>query len=552
MKPILDRIPFKTVINDDKMMGRLWKKLSIPQQTILLAAYGLDLPSAEHKAAWSILNGKFVHDRLGYPTKIFAFDYIPAQYDTIVGLLGRRSGKSFLTCFAILYEIIFGGHLHPDHINEGEEVVIPYIAQDLPTARKNMKMIGILCQQIKSLSPALTKFSSDILEFYDGAIKVQIEPPKVKTGRGWAMPVAIMDEVGFWYKAQDNADPDYEVQASITPSQLQFAPYNKTFIISSPYTEEGILYEYFRGGTNGVNLADDDEDKGQFLGALVINAPTAAMQNPKFDPAAERKFLERELAKGDDTFAREYLGKFVTSVSGFLTPDLVIAATDKGIKTRSVNDIKKGAWKHQFISVMDPAFRHDSFAFSIFHRTDDGTVVQDYLKVWTPDRKLGIRLDPDEIISEIAQINKEWGITLSYSDQYQLESLQQLAMRKGFNIIGNDFTGKSKPKMYGSLKNLFRTNKIRLLDRPIIFQQLTRLIKKLTPMGGVQISAPPGAHDDVASVIALGAECAIQLYPTKLVDKVEPSQWDICLQDMKRKNRMREDSWVSYDAFGKS
>jgi hypothetical protein len=289
MEPIVDRVPFADAIGSDILLGKVWKTLSIPQQTILLATYGLPLPTADHHAAWSILNGKFTHDALGYPTKIFTHPYTPSTFDVVVGLLGRRSGKSFLTCFAVLYEVIFGGHLK--QVNPGEELVFPYIAQDLPTARKNMKMIGLLCQRSPALAPALTKFGSDTLEFYNGRIKVQIEPPKVKTGRGWAMPVAIMDEVGFWFKAADNADPDYEVQASITPSQLQFAPHNKTFIISSPYTEEGILFEYHRAGTNGANLAHDDEDRPRFEGALVVNAPTAAMQNPKFNPVAERKFL---------------------------------------------------------------------------------------------------------------------------------------------------------------------------------------------------------------------------------------------------------------------
>ncbi len=549
MKPILERVPFGDVISNDQLMGKLWKKLSVPQQTILLATYGLPLPTADHHAAWSILNGKFQHDSLGYPTKIFSHPYTPHNYDVIVGLLGRRSGKSFVTCFAVLYEVIFGGHLK--HVNEGEDLVFPYIAQDLPTARKNMKMVGLLCQQAKTLKPALTKFGSDTLEFYGGLIKVQIEPPKVKTGRGWAMPVAIMDEVGFWFKAADNADPDYEVQASITPSQLQFAPHNKTFIISSPYTEEGILFEYFRGGTNGENLAADDEDKPQFRGALVVNAPTASMQNPKFDPAAERRFLDKELSKDPDVFTREYLGKFVQSVSGFITADQVTKATDVGVKERTPAQVARGMWKHQFVSVMDPAFRHDSFAFTIMHRTDDGSVIQDVLKVWTPDKKRGIVLDPDEILSEIAKLNKEWGITTSYSDQYQLESLQQLAMRKGFNIIGSDFTSKSKQKLYGSLKNLFRMEKIRLLDRPIIYQQLTRLQQKNTALGQIQISAPSGSHDDVASVIALGAEVAIQIYPMKLRDKIEPSQWDICLADMKKKHSNVGDAWVGFDAFGK-
>jgi len=545
--PIRDRVPFSQVINDDKLMGKLWKKLSVPQQTILLAAYGLELPTKDHYAAWAILNGEFEHDDLGYPTKIRNFPYEAQNYDTVVGLIGRRSGKSFVTCFAILYEVIFGGHLK--NVEPNEELVFPYIAQDLPTARKNMKMVGLLCQQVKTLTSALTKFGSDTLEFYDGLIKVQIEPPKVKTGRGWAMPVAIMDEVGFWHKLAENADPDYEVQASITPSQLQFAPANKTFIISSPYTEEGILYNYWMGGTNGRKLSDEDEEKPQYKGTLVINAPTAAMQNPKFNPIAERNFLEKELAKDPEIFKREYLGKFVAAVDGFLNPSDVAPCIDKGVKERKLVDLKKKNWRHYFVSVMDPAFRHDDFVYGIFHKEDDGTIVQDLLRVWSPNKKTGTKLNPSEILDEIAVLNKEWNIPISYSDQHQLESLQQLALTKGFSIIGSDFTKKSKPKMFGSLKNLVRTKKLRLLDDHRVYQQLIKLQQKNTPMGGVQIFVPSPGHDDIASVLALGAEVAIQLTPTRLMEHKVPSQWEICLNDMKKKKRLAEDGWVGFNGF---
>jgi hypothetical protein len=546
VSPNLDRVEFKDVISNDKLMGKLWKKLSVPQQTILLAAYGLPLPSRDHFAAWSILNGKFEHDELGYPTKIFPLEYSPQVYDTVVGLIGRRSGKSFVTCFAILYEVIFGGHLK--HVEKGEELVFPYLAQDLPTARKNMKMIGLLCQQVKTLSPALTNFGSDTLEFYGGLIKVQIEPPRVKTGRGWAMPVAIMDEVGFWSKLAESADPDFEVQASITPSQLQFAPYNKTFIISSPYTEEGILFDYWRAGTNGMKLAEGDEDKNSFQGSLVINAPTAAMQNPKFDPSAERKFLEKELAKDSEIFKREYLGKFVMAVDGFLNPSLIAPAIDKGIKERKVGDLRKANWKHYFISAMDPAFRHDDWVYGIFHKDSDGTIVQDLIRVWSPNKRLGIVLNPAEILDEIAKLNKEWGIPVTYSDQAQLESLQQLALARGFSIMGSDFTKKSKPKMYGSLKKLFQTKKIKILDDSRIYSQLAKLQQKNT-INGTQIFVPAPGHDDIASVMALGTEICIYLSPTKAAEKPQETHWDIGLRDIKRRKSLSEGGWSGFNGF---
>lgn len=543
---ILSRTDFSVVIKDDRMMGKLWKKLSVPQQTILLAAYGLELPTQSHLAAWSMLNGKFTHDDLGYPTKIFAHAYKAKTYETIVGLVGRRSGKSYITCFAALYEIIFGGHMQK--VNDGEEIVIPYIAQDLPTARKNMKMIAILAKQVPTLKKHLTKETSDLLEFFNGRIKVQIEPPMVKTGRGWAMPIVIMDEVGFWYKTAENANPDVEVYAAVTASQLQFAPHNKTFIISSPYTEEGLLYEHFRAGTDGINLPDDDEDKKGFDDTLVVCAPTACMQNPMYSQDAERRFLEKRLAEDPDVFKREYLAKFVSAIDGFLDSQQIRDCVQLGIKERKPDDFK-GRYRMQFISVIDPAFRHDDFVYSIFHREPDGTVVQDYLKVWSPDKRKGIVLEPLEIINFIAQKNREWGIKITYSDQYQLESLQQHARQAGFEIIGNDFTGKSKPRMFGSLENLFKTKKIKILDRTVIQTQLSRLIKKRTPIGGIQIVTPAGVKDDVAATIALGAEVAIQLYPTVISEKKEKSLYDMCIEDMKRKSRLKEDKWESFTGF---
>jgi hypothetical protein len=244
------------------------------------------------------------------------------------------------------------------------------------------------------------------------------------------------------------------------------------------------------------------------------------------------------------------MAKFVAAINGFISPELVIRATDKGVKERTPEQVRHNKYNLQFVSAIDPAFRHDSFTYSVFHRLDDGTVVQDFLKVWTPDIKKNIKLDPDEIVGEIAQYNAKWGITITYSDQYQLESLQQLARRKGFEILGNDFTGKSKPKMFGSLKNLLRINKLRLLDKPIIYQQLTRLQQKNTALGGIQISAPRGAHDDVAAVIALGTQAAIQLYPVKKEEKKETTLEDLCMAQISRNNKLKSEGlWVGFDPF---
>jgi len=136
----------------------------------------------------------------------------------------------------------------------------------------------------------------------------------------------------------------------------------------------------------------------------------------------------------------------------------------------------------------------------------------------------------------------DWKLTYVVSDQYQLEALQQLAQQHQFSIIGHDFTGKSKAKMYGSLIQLLRTNKIKLLDHVVIYQQLTQLQKKLNAMGGVAISAPNGKHDDVASVVALGATVALQAYPVAIVK--QKTLFDEGVDCIRRRAAASEEAWV--------
>ena len=127
---------------------------------------------------------------------------------------------------------------------------------------------------------------------------------------------------------------------------------------------------------------------------------------------------------------------------------------------------------------------------------------------------------------------------------YQLEALQQLAQQHQFSIIGHDFTGKSKAKMYGSLIQLLRTNKIKLLDHVVIYQQLTQLQKKLNAMGGVAISAPNGKHDDVASVVALGATVALQAYPVVKPLVKQKTLFDEGVECIRRRATASEEAWV--------
>lgn len=504
-----ERVPLAWAITQPKLLKPIWDMFSVPQQVFVKAAYGIPLSGQDELDAWAVLNGACEYDDLGYPSKITSVAYEPHEFSEVVGIIGRRAGKSFITCFMVLYEATLGGHTQ--HVQEGQTLIIPYVCYDLATAKENMKYIPILAKKSPLLKNEIVIATRDKIEFKNGCI-VQPEPPTIETGRGVSVPVVVMDEVGFWYKTADNANPDYEVQRALTFSQTQFSHF-KQFIISTPYTEEGLLWEYAKGGTMGKNLPDDHEEKLRFKDAIVMRASTAAMANPEIAKHG-RNQMERIRAKDDpNVFLRESLAMFTQSESNFIPGSSVDECTDKNIVVRRKHEIEKDGLNPSYVAVMDPAFRHDDFVFTIGHRDQFGQIVQDLMHVWTPNPKLGIKLDPDHIMWQIGQWLKEWNIPLVYSDQYQLEALNQLALKHNFSIVGHDFTGRSKAKIYGSLEQLLKTKKIRLLDRSEIRQQLSQLNKVNTALGNVQIAAPKGKKDDVATAVALLAHIGLQYLP---------------------------------------
>ena len=536
-----DRVPFEVVIADDKLMGKLWKKLSMPQRVILKATYGMPLDGPEELAAWAILNDNVTYDDLYYPTAIIQTEYEAREYRRIVGLIGRRSGKSYVTCFAALYEIIFGGHTK--HAPEGQDIVVPYIAQDLATARKNMKMIYLLAKQVKMLAAQVEKMLPDLIAFKNG-IQVIPEPPAIKTGRGVPIPVAILDEVGFWYKTSDNANPDFEVERAVSPAMFQF-PNAKLFIISSPYTEEGLLWKAKRAGTGGKHVTDEAE-KAAYKHTLVLQASTAAMANPELVKAGMRERLLEELGKDPDGFVREYGARFVTAISGFLPQALVQAALDPGVKERNRADIEKALVQPYYVAAMDPATRNDSWSFTIFHRDQHGRLIQDLLRVWKPNKKAGISLNPAAIMSDISELCEAWGIKMIFSDQWSHDALRVIANQFKLSIVEVPFAGTKKAKMWTTFLQLLRQGHLRLLDIPEQYQELVMLQKKMTANNSFQVSAPPNRHDDMATVCAIAVQQILDMAPRFATVKKDQTLFQEGLECIKRKRLVAssEGVWI--------
>jgi hypothetical protein len=451
---------------------------------------------------------KVPYDHLGYPI----FDnfpplaYVPKEYEQVWACLGRRGGKTDkFASFVVAYEATCGGH---EEECGSSTAVCFLVAQDLKLARQNLPLI---LSHLRA-SPLLQKEidgepTADFVRLKNG-INIGVAPPTAKSLRGYAVPVVVMDEVGFWYSDSESANPDYEVERAVQFAMGQFS-HRKLVGISTPWTKEGLLYKYYVSGTEGWKLPL--EQRGAMDNILVLHAPTAAMGNPLIT----RKWLASQYSKDPEAFERESMARFVDSVSGFLSPSLLMDAIDKGVIEREPLPRKSHPSDETpiYVAALDPAFRNDAFGFTILHQNSDGNVVQDVIRRWK--RQPGDEpLNPSFILAEIAELLKSYRVSYVYSDQYQLESLQQLSMQLGFTIEGVDFTAKSKARILGNLQQVLNQKKIILLDNKEQYSELASLEKKLTTTGGVQISAPRGRHDDLAMVLALAARQSVWMFST--------------------------------------
>ena len=541
------RIPFDEAISEPLLLKKWFNTLSKPQQVGLKALYGIDLTEAE-RYYWSIFQESCTYDSLGYPTQVTLIPYIPREYFQMVGVVGRRSGKTAAWIATILvYEALLGGHT--EYVGSDQECVVYQIAHRMDVAKMNMPFVKQVLESSQLLSKSVIHYGAEKYELKN-RISIIPSPPSIKAQRGLAVPCFAADESGFWYTDPDSANPDVEVERALAYAQLQF-PHAKRIWASTPWTREGVLWKYYNAGTEGRKLPPNS-DKTEFSDVLVLHSTTAAMENPRIT----RRALEREKLRDSDAFERESMARFVDSISGFLSSSLLQKAIDVGCSDRPVykphGDSLKADSIPRYVAAMDPAFRNDSFAFTIVHKELDKGVVQDVVLRFTPVK--GIKLNPSEVLDTILPYIQAYHIPVVFSDQYQLETLQELALQRGFSIQGVDFTGKSKAKIMGNLQQLVNQQKLHLLDPAVNLAakeqlyELQILERRLGLGGAVLISAPQGKHDDMATCLALAAYQAVWMLPdTKPERPKDPTHFDLVIDAWKKKQtNQRGGDWY-YD-----
>lgn len=535
------RIPFEEAISDAKLLRSAWVKLSHPLQTALKVFYGLELDEQGLKDL-AMFRGQATFDSLGFVTHVEPFpNYHPVEHDDAVAIFGRRSTKtSGFLAFSAVYEALLGGHT--EFVGKKQEAVIFIVAQKLDVAQA---ILRDFVEPIIASSPLLEKqikrHNTEGIQLKNG-IRIAPAPPSIKAFRYFAIPAVYIDEAAFFYKDAESANPDYEVIRAVEPAQAQF-PNRKLVVASTIYTKQGIVWDAKEAGCYGEKLPDDDERKPKFKHTLVLTAPTPAMMPGWMPAAGGRKWFERQLLKDAEAYDREILNKASDTVSGMFSEELMRKAILDAPAQRPCEawntENKSCDPSHYYVAALDPAFRGDDFAFTIGHYEREKGFVQDLLKKWSPK---DAKLNPATILDEVKIDLDLYKVEAVYSDQYQLESLQQLAIDRGFSIVGQDFTANSKAKMFGSFLQLMRNGRIKLVRNFEQFQQFMWTQRTVGHGGYIRVSAPVGKHDDLVMVTVLCANMAIRFEPISDTkpDYKEPLPFDRIIQSLAAKKDKSE------------
>jgi hypothetical protein len=562
------RIPFAEAISEPRLLGPLFDlevkgSLSLAQQVALKVFYGCELSRERvDDRGWSEVDHYFAtqgcatFDELGFIQAITVPDgltYTPQEYREGWAVWGVRAGKT--DCFATIitcYEATCGGH---EEFKGGKPLVCFQIAQDLRLAQYSLHSIKstldrmpFMTKPLKGGGNRVQGHTAQRIDLWNG-ITIGVVPPTVKSIRGYDCPSVTMDEVGVWYTESDSANPDFAVYNQASSRQAQFE-FPKIVGISSPWSKQGMLYERWVAGTDGRKIQCDGCRKLAVVGCpaclslrrphqnrLVLHGTTASLGNPLI----KRPFLQGEHDKDPRAFAREYLGQFQDSISGFLSSTLLQKAVTPGVLTRPPQP------SYVYVAAADPAFRRDAFGFCIAH-SDGEKVVVDLTLRFLPSKDTPI--NPREVLATIAPLMQAYKVFTLYTDQFHFESLRQLAMDYGMAIEGVTFTAGSKAAIYGNLQNLLNTGRLVLTDDREVMKELSSIERTLSQKGGISIEAPAGQHDDMATVVALAAHKAVWMVPMVPKDDQEAKDalrektpFEMVQAQLKRQKQAVEIEW---------
>jgi hypothetical protein len=387
--------------------------------------------------------------------------------DEIWIVKGRRSGGSlFASAFAVYTGAFgsFGARLAP-----GEVATIMLLAADRRQARVLMHYCAGFIDQSPLLTSLVVNRTAESLTL-STRVTIEIHTSSFRSVRGYAIALAICDEIAFWESDDQSANPATEVLAAVRPALASLG--GRLVCLSSPYARKGPFWETF---TRKFGASDPR--------GLVIKGTTQQF-NPTIDPTVISRALE-----DDEASARaEWLAEFRKDVESFVSREAVDACVVRGRRElASVPNVN-------YVGFVDPSGGSaDSMTLAIAH-TDNGRGILDTVVEVRPP------FSPQQVVATFAAVLKTYRVTKVSGDRYGGEWPREQFRQHGiaYQVAEQDRSG-----LYLTLLPALNSGRVELLDHTRLLQQLLNLERRVGPTGKDRIDHGGWhSHDDVVNSVA--------------------------------------------------
>jgi len=387
-------------------------------------------------------------------------------FDSALFLTGRRSGKSRVAAIIGAFEAAIAD-TH-GRLAKGETGIVAICS---PTKLQSRIVKSYLRSVFET--PLLKDYVDD--ETREGftlknSARVELLSGDFRTIRGYTLLAAIVDEVAFMgLDEQSHVKSDTELIRAIRPALATTR--GKLIAITSPYAKKGWCYSTYK-----KNFGND---AGR---VLVWNSPSKVMNS-----TLPQSVIDDAMAEDMASARAEFGGEFRADISNFIDRALVERLVIPGRwELLPKPGIQYSAFVDMSGGVMDDA------VMAVGH-AEGRKVIVDRVYRYKP------RFNPHDVIRDMAEQVKHYGVRRVTGDQYAAEFTAQAFASCGIGYIKADLP---KSGLYLELLHKMTANEIELLDDETTVNQISSLERRTRSGGKDSIDHPPGGHDDLANAIA--------------------------------------------------
>lgn len=157
-----------------------------------------------------------------------------------------------------------------------------------------------------------------------------------------------------------------------------------------------------------------------------------------------------------------------------------------------------------YAAAMDPATRGNAWTLVIAGRRNNKRVIV-FAKQWKGSKTKPLK--SREVLAEIAQHCRAYGLTSADTDQWAADPLREIASEFDLSLVEQPSTQAAKTKSYLRMRQLFSDNEVEIPDQADLVADL-RAVRKRVSQSGIEIILPKtsdGRHCDYApsTVLAL-------------------------------------------------